>query len=370
MSLANAVSEVPEEAFDETIIDLDFHLNPTEEDLLKYVDDERAKDRLTTEFGMLPIKGKWDAAYAIKEGNEGLFTQGRAEIAEDVRKAAETIAVDTPVVTPGLNNAPNPVLKNVVAKAYNDYMLDNIVDEDIYCAMLLPQWDPEFAVEELERVGNEKRVLAAYGWFGPFNLWGDTKHDPIFEKLTELDMPLFLHGSLSFWPQQTPIGDNMLTWTEILGFDWPVHGMVNVVNMIMTGVFDDYPDLDVVFQEAGHWWVPFLRYRMDEFYEMHPEDVKVTPRKFDANDLYLEKKPSQYLVDNIYLCTQPMALPKNARQASMLLELSMAEDVFVYSSDWPHQTLDPPTWAFQSRAFDEELRSKILRENAQEILGI
>ena len=45
----------------------------------------------------------------------------------------------------------------------------------------------------------------------------------------------------------------MLTWTKILGFDWPIHGIVNLLNPIMRGVFDKYPDLNVVFQEAGHW---------------------------------------------------------------------------------------------------------------------
>jgi predicted TIM-barrel fold metal-dependent hydrolase len=53
-----------------------------------------------------------------------------------------------------------------------------------------------------------------------------------------------------------------------------------------------------------------------------------------------------------------------------MLDLSMAEDVFLYSSDWPHQTLDPPTWFYTSRAFDEDLRRSILCENAEEILGI
>ncbi len=52
-----------------------------------------------------------------------------------------------------------------------------------------------------------------------------------------------LHGSLAYRPQHSYIGDEMLTWPEILGFDCPIHGIVNLLNLIMRGVFGEYPDL-------------------------------------------------------------------------------------------------------------------------------
>ncbi|WP_313693555.1 amidohydrolase family protein [Halorarum halobium] len=366
-------AEVPPEAFETRIVDVDFHMNPAEEVLLEYVDDGTVREKLTTEFGMTPRKGKWDAAYAIKGGNEGLFTQGRAQTPADVREAARTFAIDEPVVNAGINNLPtqhHPVLKNAVAGAANDWLLDAVVPEDLHCLMMLPQWDPEFAVEEIERVGDERGIVGAYGWFGPFRLFGTTDFDPVFEALEANDLPLFLHGSLSFWPQNTPVGDGTYTWTEILGFDWPVHAQMTTVNMIMSGVFDRFPDVQVVIQEGGHWWLPFLRYRMDEFYEMHPEDVAITPRKFEAGERYLDRSPSEYLRDNVNVCTQPMAPPDRSGELRNLLELSMAADTFLYSSDWPHQTLDPATWAFDNPAIDDELRDAILHGNAERLLGI
>lgn len=369
----DADTEVPEQAFEDHIIDLDFHVNPMEEELLSYVEDPVVHDKLTTEFGPTPVMGKWDAAYAIKEGNEGLFTQGRAEYADDVWEACETFAIDEPVVNPGINNLPlqhHPVLKNGVCQAANDYMIDNFADEGIYTSMMVPKWDVEYAVDEIERVGEEDNIVAAYSWFDPKVPWGSEQFDPVFEALVEQELPLLLHGSLAYWPQHSYIGDEMLTWTEILGFDWPLHGIVNVINMIMRGVFDRFPELNVVLQEAGHWWVPFIRYRMDEFYEMHPDDIKITPRKHAAGEQYLQQAPSEYLRKNFYLCTQPFALPRNSGEAKKMLELSLAEDMFVYSSDWPHQTLDPPTWFYTSRAFDEDLRQSVLHENAKEILRL
>lgn len=366
-------SEMPAEAHEERIIDLDFHLSPPEDLLVEYVEDNRAREKLTTEFGMAPNKGKWDAAYAIESGEEGLFTQGRAQIANDVRTAAEKFAIDEPIVNIGINNTPtqhHPTLKNAIAQAANDFALEHVVSKDLYALMMVPQWDPKYAVKEIKRVGNKKGIVGAYGWFGPFGLFGETKFDPMFEVLEKYDLPLILHGSLSFWPQHTPVGDNMLTWTEVLGFDWPIHAQVNVVNMIMSGVFDKFPELNVVIEEGGHWWLPFVRYRLDEFYEMHPDDVQIHPRKHKAGERYLNRRPSEYLRDNIYVTTQPMAPPDRVSDTEQMLEQSMAEDTFLYSSDWPHQTLDPANWAFTNPAFDEGLRKAILHENAEELLGI
>lgn len=365
--------EMPSAATDTRIIDLDFHLNPDPEILLTYVEDETVAEKLTTEFGMAPLGGKWDAAYAINEGNEGLFTQGRAETAEDVHRAAAQYAIDDPIVNPGINNTPtqhHPVLKNAIARAANDYLLDRIVPADLDCLLMVPQWDPAEAAREIRRVGGETGIVGAYGWFGPFNLWGETEFDPVFEALVEHDLPLVLHGSLSFWPQNTPIGDQMLTWTEILGLDWVVHAQVTAANLVMSGVFDSFPELDVILEEGGHWWLPFARYRLDEFYEMHPEDVSIVPRKYREEEAYLDRRPSEYFGDNLYVTTQPMALPERSSDARHLLELSMAGEAFIYSSDWPHQTFDPATWAFDNPAIDEDLRNRILHENAAAVLGI
>jgi hypothetical protein len=158
----NSDREVPEEAFDVEIIDMDFHVNPAEEELRPYVEDERALDRLSTEFGMMPIPDKWDAAYAISEGNEGLFTQGRAEYPEDVWDACAKFAIDTPVVNAGLNALPHqhhPVLKNAVLEAGNSYMLNHFVDEGVPTALSIAKWDVEHALDELDRWGDEDGVV-------------------------------------------------------------------------------------------------------------------------------------------------------------------------------------------------------------------
>lgn len=109
---------------------------------------------------------------------------------------------------------------------------------------------------------------------------------------------------------------------------------------------------------------------MDEFYEMHPDDLQIHPRMYEMGIERLSQKPSEYLRDNIYVTTQPLAPPERAADTKQMLEQSMAENMFLYSSDWPHQTLDPATWAYTNRGIDEDMKNAILHENAEELFGI
>ena len=56
-----------------------------------------------------------------------------------------------------------------------------------------------------------------------------------------------------------------------------------------------------------------------------------------------------------------MAPPQRSAETKDLLNLAMAEDTFLYSSDWPHQTLDPATWAFNNSALNDARPRKINR---------
>ena len=47
-----------------------------------------------------------------------------------------------------------------------------------------------------------------------------------------------------------------------------------------------------------------------------------------------------------------------------------ASETFVFSSDWPHHTFNIPNWLFTNPHLDDELRSNVLREIAEELFGI
>lgn len=357
---------------EEFIIDADIHLQPELEDLLPYVHDGRIKEKLEI-GGFPPAVINWTPPYATNEGGSGLDAHGRARTGEDILEAIDQTAVDMPLVTPGLSriaNMQNPRMKEGICRAYNDYLLEEVtnVADNIKGMAMVPQWSPDAVVEELDRIGSEGDIVAAYGWIGPYRLLGDPEYDPVFEKLVSLDLPWALHAG-GQWPRSDVTGQSLRSWNEYFGFNPSIYAMTNTINMILTGVFDKFPDLKIVYQEVGTNWIPFVAYRLDEFYQDHPEDVQLTERMFDDNQRYLDKLPSEYIYDNFRCATQPISLPDNSRLQKALFDMCQAEKTFVFSSDWPHHTFDVPNWVYKS-AVDDELRSRILQENARETFRI
>jgi len=56
--------------------------------------------------------------------------------------------------------------------------------------MMVPKWDPEHAVAEITRVGDEDGVVAACSWVDPKVPWGAEQLALVFEALVDNDLPL------------------------------------------------------------------------------------------------------------------------------------------------------------------------------------
>jgi predicted TIM-barrel fold metal-dependent hydrolase len=367
-----------EEAASEHIVDADFHLHMPPENLYPYVEDSMIRKKLEHN-GPPPFGGKWPKT-AYSKAPESAAEEpwaarhGGAFTAEDISAVKERMGIDVTVVTPGtsipLGRGMYPRVSNALTKAYNDYVLDKVVDIDdgIYASAFVPHWDVEFAVEELDRVGSEPAIVAGQNWMTTERLWGDYEYDPIFEKLVSLDLPLQLHiKKLSTGPQLRRL--SMATQVEKLIASDGYAALANVINMIMTGVFDDFPELQVLVQEAGVLWIPYMAWRADDLYQSYTEDLKLSERFHDKDKEYLDRMPSDYLFDHFSVTTQPMSIGqvKPRSHIQPLLEVCHAEDMFLYSSDWPHGTLDPVDWLFDL-PIDEELRHDITHNNAQQLL--
>lgn len=365
--------EVTERAADVRVIDTDIHAGPSSNmaDLLPYIDDDVVEQKLR-------ISGNIRSAVGVRGSyasnmNTGYHNHGSANDTADVLEVMERFGLDTVIIGPGMNKLPTvqyPRIKNAVCRGLNDYLLDRIVsvEDDVLTHVALPIWDPEKCVEELERVGNEKGVSGAYAWYGPYSpLLGEPQYDQVYDRLTDLDLPLAIHVGGGSFPPIDVATQSVRTRTESLGLINSYYAMLDVANMITTGVFDKYPNLRVVCQEAGVSWIPFLANRLDEIYFTQPEDVMLTERMADMGQKYLAKHPSEYLYDNFYFSTQPIALPPGNKEA--MLQLCRAKETLMYSSDWPHSTLDPVNWVFDS-AISEELRENILQRTATECYNI
>lgn len=354
----------------EYVVDADFHLNVTSELLLEYIDDDRIREKVE-DFGFPSIhNAAWTgvtSTYAYGSGHTSDF-YGSALTTEEIVDVKDSYGIDSVITTP-LNELPvfmsnYPKVSTAIAKAYNEYLLEEVVDVDegIFGTLAISVGEPEEAAKEIDRVGSNEGVVGVHGFVSP-ELWGDIRYDPIFEMCTKHDLPLAPH--LGAFTVNHQIDHALRTYMSTIVTGVGANVIANVTNMIGSGVFDRFPDLRVVWVETGAQWIPYVANRMDEISQGGSKDVQLTPRQFEDEREYLERKPSEYIFENMFITTQPTALPKRADQLEATLTTCHAEDMFIYSSDWPHVTLDPPKWVFDSSVVDDDLRECILHRNAQ-----
>ena len=106
--------------------------------------------------------------------------------------------------------------------------------------------------------------------------------------------------------------------------------------------------------------------RLDDFYMSSSGDIALVKRKLAAGERSLKKMPNEYFLLNLRFSTQPITIPKNPKHFSWLLEMSHAQDLFLFSIDWPHQTMDPPNWVVEHpQAIPEAMQRRIFSENVR-----
>lgn len=352
------------------VIDTDVHFLPPFETLRQYFDEPfRSK---VVRYPQVASEYSPDAA--IGKVGTGQSVLGEARTGEDVVRVLDEIGADKVILSPGFQRPQNiynsPTL-SAIARAYNDYLIDKVfpVSKRIHAEIMINHRDPESGAAEIMRVGQHRQFVGAYSEFGAtYEPIGSARHDPIFDALTELDLPLAVHVG-TFWHPNTPLSNGTRTWVELLGIAPMGTAMAWMGSMIMQGLFDKYPKQKILMQEGGFWWVIDFMLRIDEFYLDHPGDIALVERKIAAGEQFLNRLPSEYVREHFRFSTQPMVKPKNAKHLAWLLEISRADELLLYSSDWPHATFDPVNWLFESPAITESMRQAILSGNARKLFS-
>jgi uncharacterized protein len=346
------------------VVDTDFHFIPDWDALRKYM-----PEPFRTELNRFPLVGSdYSPKYATGLEGTGQDVLGRAGTAADVLRVLDEIGVDTVILSPGFQRPQSIFHQSMVtalAAAYNDFMIAEVFPGNprIKSSLMINHRHPEAGAAEIRRVGSHPNFMSVYTEFGGnYEPIGTARHDPIFEAAVAHDLAVVLHIG-SFWQAFTPIAQGTRTWAELVGVSAVATCMAFTGSMIMQGLFDKFPNLRVVLQEGGFWWVADFMARSDDYYLNHPGDIRLTERKLESGERFLSKLPSEYFGSNIRWSSQPVCMPRNPKHFKLMMEICSGEDWLMYSSDWPHATFDPLNWVF-SPDISEEGRRKILSENA------
>ncbi|MGB9958730.1 amidohydrolase family protein (plasmid) [Haloferax prahovense] len=345
----------------DVIVDTDFHLTERQEDLFPYLEspfDEMLTSQKGDDYGYLgrvyPSHGMVYSVTMGKADSETVRTK------EDVLKGRDLIGWDKAIATPTQNLYLGAVhhddLAAGLATAYNNWLLDEIIDTDegIYGAAVVAPQKPKKAAEEVNRRADEDGIVAVMIPSGSVDpTLGHERYYPLYEACERTGLPIKMHNAGGTMMTRFPS-----TWKS-LNRALPVHAtahnmmhQTNLADMLTQGVPERFPDLDFVVQESGLGWYPYFMRRMDHDY---------MGAKWDAP--MLKKLPSEYLDDQFYLTSQPIEGADEPQYLNQITRLFQGEKNLMFSSDYPHFDFD------NTDELLKILRSEFNGEEIQNIYG-
>jgi 5-carboxyvanillate decarboxylase len=215
---------------------------------------------------------------------------------------------------------------NSLATSANDELAEAIrkyPTRFVGLAAAAPQ-DPKAAAKEIER---GVRKLGLKGVIMNSHTMGERLDDPkfwdIFAAAESLGVPIYLHPN-------SPPRDMIQPYLE-KGLDGAVFGFqaetgLHMLRIIVSGAFDEFPKLKFVIGHCGEA-LPFWLYRIDY---MHNASVK--SKRYETMKP-LERKPSDYLRENIYVTNSGVAWEPSVKLCQQVLGV----DHVLYAMDYPYQ---------------------------------
>lgn len=246
-----------------------------------------------------------------------------------------------------------------LARAINDWQAATWLDPEprLRASIVVASDAVPEAVSEIERRAADQRFVQVTFSGRPHEPMGRRKYWPIFEACAEFGLPVMSHA---FGSSGNPITGTGWPSYYIEDHVGPPQAMqANITSMVMEGVFEQFPTLDVLSVENGFGWAPSLAWRMDAAWKLLRDEVP-----------HLTRRPSEYMSEHVYFATQPVEEPERREYFQHLLDQYPAyEDRLVFSSDYPHWDGDSPERALPL-VRDPRIRDKVLRQNARRLYGL
>jgi len=286
---------------------------------------------------------------------EQLQDVGAARVAE-----MDAAGIDMQVLSlnaPGVEQA--DVAEQVaIARESNDFLADAVKKNPKRFAAFaaLPVAAPGQAAEELDRRVRQQGFKGTLINGHTCGRYLDDKFFwPILERAEALNVPIYLHPTVPPKPVVDALyggfSPTVSAVFSIGGWGWHIETAVHLIRMILGGVFDRYPKLQVVIGHLGEG-IPFMLPRLNRSL---PKEMTKLARPLDA-----------YLRENVHYTFAGFNFP--ATFLNLLLEIGV--DRIMFSADYPYGSMA------EARAFLDHIpvsaadRERIAHGNAERLFNL
>lgn len=275
----------------------------------------------------------------------------------DMDKSGITMQVLSCPAETGLIDAPKAI---PLVKQTNDRMAKAIsAHPDRFAGLACLPWsDPEAAAEELERAVKELHfngVMLAGRPAKEAIFLDDPAYEPILAKAEELDVPIYIHPGTpapavqdAYYARLDPV---VSARTSIFGWGWHNEAGIQVLRMILNGVFEKHPKLQII---SGHWGelVPYYLARLDQ----------ALPPKCT----HLSEPISEVYKKHVYVTQSGIFTNEHINFTRDVLGL----DRLLFSVDFPLVPEDQAADYLKNAPLSDEEREAVSWKNAAKLLKI
>ena len=253
-------------------------------------------------------------------------------------------------------------LGSAILAVTNDMMVERWLESGTYAdrfrgTIRVNPRDVEGAVREIARWKDHPRIVQIGLPLQAEEPYGRPHFRPLWRAASEAGLPIAIRIEMGVGITHPPTPNGTTRTYSHLAAYQPMSFVYHLLNMIAEGVFEEFPDLKIIWGDGGSdMLTPFL-WRMDTFGRPHLEQTPWAP-----------KIPSAYIPDSVFFLTSLLDGAGDDEYASEWLSMTGKEDLLLFGSSYPSwQTM---TKADLPDGWTSEQRTKVLGGNAAKLFGL
>lgn len=342
------------------IVDCSIHAYPTNEDELVEYLPERFQSK-----GVFYPEGNWSSPIDITRDDAVPEKEPAGSDPKMVTKHhLDPLEIDHAVITgggPNLRASTLPETRYAAAliRAYNNWLLDTWLDADnrLHGSISIATNAPDAAAEEIRRLGSHSEMAQVIMGGATQIPLGREKYWPIYEAAVEANLPVAIHvGSEGYGIANPNTGPGYpSTYIERRSV-YPANCMGQLLNLMLEGVFVEFPSLQFVIIGGGFSWIPSFVWRIEKAWKGLTHDMP-----------WVDRPPSEYIKDHVRFTSHPLDEPDDPDHLQQILNMLNAEKTLMFSSNYPHWDSYSPGDPLPD--LPPALKQSVFSENAMNLYG-
>ena len=216
-----------------------------------------------------------------------------------------------------------------MATAVNTWQAEEWLNRDarFRASLVVPSQQPDLAVAEIQRWQDHPGFVQVVLPVRARLPYGNRFYDPMFKAIVDADLRMAISFGGATGNPPTGVGWPSTFYEMYVGMAQIFQSQV--MSMVYEGVFDRFPDLHVALLEGGFTWLPSLMWRLNKEWKGLRHTIP-----------WVKHWPSEYMRRHFRWTLHPLDAGESAEQMQEILFQIGAEDLLLFSTDYPHWHYD------------------------------